>query len=169
LCAQQIINNAHFEIEADPIAYLFGGYSGHAGYQVNHLRFDAGVFAINTPSFFTGNDKFSSRSSGFGLKADYIFKKRKGFFIGVQSDYGRNHIKLKETDETVTTKGISMGVRAGYRFMFGNENSDYKGFYIMPWMALIYSPNAENVTIERQTFKGSAVSIFPTVHLGYSF
>ncbi|MEO6286858.1 MAG: hypothetical protein ABIN80_05310 [Dyadobacter sp.] len=162
-------NTNHFEIEVDPIAYIFKGYSGHFGYQLGKVRLDAGAFNIDQPAFFINNDKFKNRSYGYGLKADYIFKKRKGFFVGLQTDYTKDRLTLKNTGREKTTQGLFFGVRGGYRFMLGAKERDYRGLYIAPWVALTYSANAKHVIIDEQVFRQARYGIFPTVHIGYSF
>ncbi|PWS26121.1 hypothetical protein DHW03_15095 [Pedobacter yonginense] len=159
----------HFEIEVDPIAYIFNGYSVHIGYQINKLRFDAGFFGIDQPDFVTRNEIFKDRSQGFGIKADYFFKPRKGFFAGIQADYSTDKIIKKDTKTSVISKGVVAGLRGGYRFTFTGVEKDRTGFYFSPWLAVLYTPNAKDIKIEGETFKRPKISLFPTVHFGYSF
>ncbi|GAB3958657.1 hypothetical protein GCM10028805_53410 [Spirosoma harenae] len=157
------------ELEADPIAFIFNGYSIHVGYMVNHWRFDAGTFGIKQPSFATTNQNFSVFSSGIGLKADYLLKPERGLFFGVQSDYGTDKISLKTANQTTSLSGLIVGIRSGYRFMFGQSTAHYKGFYVVPWIALLYTPGATLLVQENQMYAQPKWSIFPTVHLGYRF
>lgn len=167
--AQNNKPSRHFEIEIDPTAYLLNGYSVHLGYQVNHLRFDAGVFGLSQPSFFLNNDKFKDRSSGFGIKADYIFNKQKGLLVGIQSDYNNGRLTLKPNGSSVVSSGITAGIRTGYRIMLGKRRNWYKGIYLMPWAALIYSPSAKDIMIKEQILRQSKFTLFPTLHIGYRF
>lgn len=162
-------NQKRFEIEADPIAFLLSGYSLHAGYMVGHVRFDAGFYGIKQPSFFVGNDKFSVFSSGVGVKADYFLKKNHGLFMGLQSDYVTDKIRLKSTGNFEKADDVTFGLRGGYRFKLGTEKKFDRGFFLSPWVAIIYSADASNVTLDGETYEQSSWSIFPTIHLGYRF
>ncbi|MCF0050511.1 hypothetical protein LXM25_10605 [Dyadobacter sp. LJ53] len=158
-----------FEIEADPIAYILNGYSFHAGYTLAHLRFDVGVFGIKQPKFALANEQFSVRSSGFGVKADYLFRANKGFFLGLQSDYGMDRIGLKTSDARIVSKSIILGARTGYRFMFGEKEDQYKGLYLVPWVALMHTLDPTIVMQNNQSYEQKKWSVFPTIHLGYRF
>lgn len=158
-----------FEIEADPIAYILNGYSFHVGYTLGHVRFDAGVFGIKQPKFAMENNRFSVRSSGFGIKADYLFRASKGFFLGLQSDYGTDKIGLKGSPIKQESESLMLGVRTGYRFMFGKKENRYKGLYLVPWVALINTLDPAVVTQNDQRYEQKKWSVFPTVHLGYRF
>ena len=166
--AQQSIGN-RLELEADPIAFLFAGYSFHVGYTANHFRFDAGVFGIDQPSFAINNDKFSVFTSGIGVKVDYILQGNKGLFLGLQSDYSTDKVALKIGSDLANLTGLSLGLRGGYRFMLGKAERQYKGLYLVPWMALIYLPNPSMIQQKGQQYNQSNWSVFPTIHLGYRF
>lgn len=159
----------HFEVEADPIAFSLNGYSIHAGYQYKHIRFDAGMFAIDEPSFFMDNRHFNDRSSGFGLKMDYIMNREKGIIFGVQADYDTDKLRLKSDGLSSSNSGVTAGIRTGYRIMFGKRQNEYKGLYLMPWIAFLYSPAARTVVLRNETYKEPKFSPFPTVHIGYRF
>ncbi|MCL7987521.1 hypothetical protein M8998_06185 [Sphingobacterium sp. lm-10] len=159
-----------FELEADPLAYVLNGYSLHAGFNYGSFRSSVGIFAIKQPSFFVNNDNFSVYSSGFDLKTDYLFKNTKGLYAGIQFTYGNDEVKLKSDPQIEQAiKGLNIGLRSGYRFMFGKAENDYKGFYINPWVALIFATNTQDRIIGSETYQPSAVSIFPAVHLGWRF
>lgn len=158
-----------FEVEADPIAYIFKGYSFHLGYQTGHWRFNAGTFAITQPDFFTSDDRYTVRNGGFGIKADYLFRESKGLFVGLQSDYGKDKVKFDQTGESQQHSGINLGVRTGYRFMFGKKEKDYRGLYLVPWVALIYTPDSPTLQFSHGQYDFGSWLIFPTVHLGYRF
>lgn len=169
LNAQPLETVKRIEIEADPIAFIFSGYSVHVGYLVNHWRLDVGTFGIKQPSFATTNQNFSVFSSGIGLKADYLLKRGRGLFVGVQSDYGTDKISLKTTNQATSLSNLVVGIRSGYRFMFGQSTAHYKGFYVVPWVTLLYTPEATSVVQENQVYTQSKWSVFPTLHLGYRF
>lgn len=158
-----------FEIEADPLAYLLKGYSVHAGVTYGKLRSSVGVFGIEQPSFFLNNDAFSVFGSGFDVKTDYLFSNVKGWHTGIQLTFGRDKIKLKETGSEEKLWGTNIGLRAGYRLMFGKPENQYKGLYINPWVALIYAPGAEYVVIGNKLYKQSQFTPFPAIHVGWRF
>ena len=159
----------HFELEADPIAFILSGYSLHAGYTVSHIRFDLGVFGIKQPDFALENKRFSVFSSGLGVKVDYLLRKNRGAFFGLQSDHATDKIRLKTSEGSESVSGLTLGFRTGYRFMFGSKENQYNGIYLVPWVALIHSFNPSMVISGGHQYKQSQWSVFPTVHLGYRF
>jgi hypothetical protein len=160
---------ARLEVEADPLAYILNGYSVHLGVTYGKFRSSAGTFRIKQPSFQLDNDAFSVYSSGFDLKTDYLFGKTKGLHAGIQLTYGKDKIGLKGSADKEDLWGLSIGARGGYRFMFGKSENRYKGFYINPWAALIYSANAKTISKGGEDYKQPSVSIFPAVHVGWRF
>ncbi len=160
---------ARLEIEVDPLAYILNGYSLHAGTTYGSFRSSVGIFAIEQPAFFVNNDAFSVYSSGFDLKTDYLFGKINGWHSGLQLTYGKENVELKATQEEEELWGLSIGIRGGYRFMFGKTENQSRGFYINPWVALIYSPNPATITNGDQQYHQSSFSPFPAVHVGWRF
>jgi hypothetical protein len=158
-----------FEIEADPLAYVLKGYSLHAAVTYNNFRTSIGTFAIDQPDFFTGNKAISVYSSGFDLKTDYLFKKINGMHAGLQVTYGKERIGLKTGGDKQDLWGMNIGARIGYRFMFGKPENNYQGFYINPWIALIYSPDPKNITKGVEEYRQSSILLFPAVHVGWRF
>ena len=160
---------ARLEVEADPLAYVLNGYSVHVGITYGKFRSSIGTFGIKQPSFQLDNEAFSVYSSGFDLKTDYLFGKTKGFHAGLQLTYGKDKIGLKGSADKENLWGLNIGARGGYRFMFGKAENKYRGFYINPWAALIYSANAKTINRGAEAYKQSSVSIFPAVHVGWRF
>lgn len=157
------------EVEADPLAYILNGYSVHVGITYGKFRSSIGTFGIKQPSFQLDNDAFSVYSSGFDAKTDYLFGKTKGFHTGIQLTYGKDKIGLKGSEDKENLWGLNIGIRGGYRFMFGKAENKYKGFYINPWAALIYSTNAKTISKGGETYKQPSISLFPAVHVGWRF
>ena len=58
LNAQELRTARGLEIESDPLAYLFGGYSLHIAYAFPKIRTSLGVFGINQPQWLMENDAF---------------------------------------------------------------------------------------------------------------
>jgi hypothetical protein len=131
--ASQTTERPRFEIESDPLAFIFSGYSLHAAITYSGFRSSLGIFAIESPEFLLQNDAFSVYTSGYDFKTDYLFGELKGFYTGIQLTYTKDEIELKE-GESVTDKlrGLNIGLRAGYRFMFGKKEKQYQGFYLTP-------------------------------------
>ncbi|MEB2778679.1 hypothetical protein SYJ56_25450 [Algoriphagus sp. D3-2-R+10] len=167
--AQKKTQAIGLEIESDPIAFIFNGYSLHTAYTFSSFRASLGVFGIQTPEFFLADDRFSVFSSGYDMKFDYLFNRTGGFFVGTQFVYGRDKIELKDSHERESVWGYSVGLRTGYRFMFGREESGSRGFYIVPWFALMYSPDAKPQHIGAETYAQPKWTPFPTIHLGWRF
>ncbi|MFD2036321.1 hypothetical protein ACFSKL_16070 [Belliella marina] len=157
------------EIESDPIAFIFKGYSLHLAYTFQDVRASMGVFGIETPGMFLDNKAFSVFTSGYDVKLDYLFGSKKGLFMGSQLTYGKDNIELKESRKSQNLWGYSVGLRSGYRFMFGKKESNYKGIYIVPWIALIHSIKAQEIQLGPETYSQPSWTIFPTVHLGWRF
>jgi hypothetical protein len=165
--SQNINGSNRFEIEADPLAYIFNGHSIHVAYNVSPVRFSFGSFGFRHPGFLLDNDAFQVRTFGFDIKVDYSFGNIKGFFVGAQSTYSRDRIGLKESTARQEFWGSSFAVRTGYRFMLGNKHNDYKGLYIVPWLALNYSPNAKSIVQNNHVYNQTKWFPFPTVHIGW--
>jgi hypothetical protein len=72
LLAQENERKSRFELEIDPIAYVLNGYSVHGIYVFNKTRFDIGVFGIEQPEGFDGNDGFKVKIQGVGAKINCL-------------------------------------------------------------------------------------------------
>lgn len=154
---------AQWEVEADPIAFALSGYSAHLGYRIGDFRLDVGVFGLETPEAWHGNDGWSTRTNGVGVKLDFVGSGR-GFFAGVEADAGRTRYTLDERSQSVSRTGFAAGARVGYRFLFGDSK-----FYIAPWVGVARNFGDLGVTIADRTFDEDRVRIFPTVHVGWRF
>ncbi len=155
---------AQVEVEADPIAYVLDGYSGHLAYVFDPIRVSAGVFGVEVPEFFHGNEGWASRSRGVKVKADYLMRNLDGFFVGLDTGYQRATHTLDATDASEDQDLFGLGARTGYRVTFPGT-----GFYLVPWVSVSYLFNADDVVLDGETFEQSAVQVFPTVHLGWQF
>ncbi|WP_116774962.1 hypothetical protein [Sphingobacterium corticibacter] len=157
------------EVEIDPLAYILKGYSFHAAMQYGSFRSSAGIFAISQPAFVVNNDAFSVYSSGFDVKTDFLFGTSKAWHTGLQVSYAKEQITLRENSNEQNVWGFNLGVRGGYRFLFGKAEKQYKGLYINPWLAILYAPSAKSINISQQTYKQSTIFPFPAVHVGWRF
>ncbi len=159
-----------YEIETDPLAYLFKGYSFHAVVSYSGFRSSIGIFGLDQPKLFLQDDAFSVYTSGFDLKTDYLFGSIKGFYAGLQATYNRDRIALRDGQgDKEYLWGFNIGVRTGYRFMFGKRENQYKGFYITPWVALMYAPSPKTVQLGAHEYKQASWVPFPTFHVGWRF
>jgi len=152
------------EVEVDPIAYALNGYSGHAAYVFDPLRISLGAFGADQPEFFHGNEGWEARTRGITMKADYLFPKLGGFFVGLDATYSWNEYTLKSSNKTESQNGLGLGVRTGYRFTFRNT-----GFYIVPWFSVSYPFDTKEVIISDEKFDEARILVFPTIHLGWQF
>lgn len=160
----------HFEIEIDPLAYLLKGYSLHTAVTYSGVRTSLGIFAIKPPTFLLQNDAFSVYTSGFDFKTDYLFGDIRGFYAGLQLTCSKDRIELRDGKEgKVDLWGLNIGVRTGYRFMFGKKENQYKGFYFTPWVAIIYNPFAKTIQYETHEYSQANWVPFPTFHAGWRF
>lgn len=158
-----------FEMEVDPLAYLLNGYSLHTAVTYSGFRSSLGIYGIQPPDFFLPNDAFSVYTSGVDLKTDYLFGDIKGFYAGLQLTYSKDRIGLKESDFREDLWGLNIGMRMGYRFMFGKKENQYKGLYLTPWIALMYNPSADTVQHQTEEYRQAPWVPFPTIHLGWRF
>ncbi|MFC4874186.1 hypothetical protein [Negadavirga shengliensis] len=169
LKAQKNSEAVGLEIETDPLAYFLSGYSFHLAYTFKHIRASMGVFGIEQPGFFLGNEKLAVFSSGYDLKADYLFGNLRGLFLGVQMTYGKETIELKNGQAREENNGFTYGIRSGYRIMLGKKDKQFKGLYVIPWIALMHAPGAKPVQVGPEEYRPAAWIPFPTVHIGYRF
>lgn len=159
----------HLEIETDPLAYVLRGYSAHAAITYGEFRTSVGVYGIEPPDFLKGNDAFYVFTSGFDFKTDYLFGSARGVHAGIQATYSRDRIGLIDATYRENLWGLNIGIRGGYRFLFGKAENHYRGFYIAPWAALMYNPSPKTVRHGDADYKQAAWFPFPTLHVGWRF
>jgi hypothetical protein len=157
-----------FEIEIDPIAYLLKGYSVHGVYNLNHFRFDLGVFAIETPGSLIGNKGYEIRSSGYGLKVNYMFDKVNGLYAGLDFGYGEVKATNSESSAADTGHNVSLGAHLGYRiFLFPKSENALQGIYLTPWAGVGYNHFYDEIKFN--DYKDNRLGYFATFHIGYRF
>lgn len=155
---------AQVEVEADPIAYVLDGYSGHLAYVFNPVRVSVGVFGVDVPEFFHGNEGWALSSRGATMKVDYLIPNLGGFFVGLDTGYQRATLTLESTSASEDQDVFGVGARTGYRVTFPGT-----GFYLVPWVSVSYLFNPDDVVLDGETFEQGSVQVFPTVHLGWQF
>jgi hypothetical protein len=155
---------AQTEIEVDPVAYALNGYSFHVARILGATRLNVGTFGIDVPRMLHGNDGWSSRMRGVGVKWDYLGSDPDGFFAGLEVGYMRMRYTLDAVAATETRGVIGTGVRAGYRVPLGRS-----GLYVVPWAAVSYNIDGDDVVVGGEAFDRSRVSVYPLLHFGWRF
>lgn len=158
-----------FEVETDPLAYLFQGYSIHVAVTCGGFRTSIGTYGIKSPAFLKSNDALYIFTSGFDFKADYLFGDVKGFYAGVQATYNRDRIGHTNATYRKNLWGLNIGIRGGYRFLFGKPENQYIRFYITPWVALMYNPSTKSVQHDSEEYRQAVWVLFPALHIGWRF
>jgi outer membrane autotransporter protein len=161
-----VVAQAQWEAETDPAAYALQGFSVHLGHPIFDQRFrlQLGAFGAETPEWIHGNSGFTENSRGVTFKFDYFpLHRLSGLFLGADSNYSWVRYELNQTHEHVDRNIVGLGQRIGYRFNVG------KHFYLSPWVSVDYQFNAKDVTISGKIFRESPYSVFPALHLGWTF
>ncbi|MEX0648020.1 MAG: hypothetical protein WEA56_02525 [Balneolaceae bacterium] len=161
----QSSSDTGFDIEIDPIAYGFNGFSVHGGYLTGAWRFDLGIFGLDLPEWLHGNENFNASFVGAGWKADRFFSgKPDGFFAGAEGGISKMEVVHKAGNTRRNQVSYSLGVRGGYRWSTGLGN-----LYMTPWLGLDFTLNPKDITIDGDTFESSVFQPFPTIHVGWKF
>lgn len=154
----------HLDVEIDPTAYVFRGYSLHVGLGWKRVRLDLGAFAMAVPHFFQSNDAFDVSFDGFGAKLQYFpFAEQRGAFLGVDAGMAWQLTQRTDSDLAARSAHVSLGVNAGWRFALGDH------FYVTPWIGVSRAFGAGNVALGGTTYESNPITVFPAVHVGYRF
>lgn len=154
----------HLDVEVDPTAYAFSGYSVHVGPGYKHLRLDLGIFAMDLPEFFHGNAGWNASFAGAGAKLQWFpLREQRALFVDVSGGVSRQTVTWRETGASRTDTGVDIGVSAGWRFAL-----PYR-FYATPWIGLSYDLASSDVMLDGHTFDKPKVFPFAAVHVGYRF
>ncbi|MEX0685497.1 MAG: hypothetical protein WD267_11105 [Balneolales bacterium] len=137
-----------FDVEIDPIAYIANGFSVHGGYLTGAWRYDVGIFGLELPEWVHGNEEFTASFIGAGWKIDRFLKGiPDGLFVGAEGGLIRLDVTHKPSELERDRIQYSLGVRGGYRWNTGLGN-----LYVTPWLGLGFTLNAEDITINGDTF-----------------
>lgn len=154
----------HGDVEVDPTAYALSGNSLHVGIAYDHLRLDLGNFGLALPQFVVGDDAFDVRFDGYGAKLHYYLRDdQRGLFAGVGASFTRVRIDLQGTDRSAIDRQLGAGIEVGYRIGLPAK------FYVTPWLGVGYQFGADKVTLDGKTYAPSAFTVFPAIHVGYSY
>lgn len=165
-----------FSIEIDPSTFAFKGYSAHLRIQPkasNHLLYGIGIYAMDMPSFFVDmNNKNADNgwrvriNNAIGIFGEHHFSEvNKGFFVGSQISAQQFLIKNdNQSGNEKFTNGLIMGY-GGYTlqpFKFP--------LYFKAWGGVGYTSklSGENVLVGNE-YDISPISVFATLHVGYTF
>lgn len=173
LLAQETTFKTNYSIELDPIAYVLKGYSFHGIIQPSsHISFDLGIFGIEEPEGFSGNDGFKIRQNGFGIKANYHFLEgtTRGLYTGLNIGYATVDATHNTSLAVANGNNITIGAQMGYRFFFHKpQEGIQKGLYLVPWFSYGYVVHTKAVKFTNLQYDNSNWLFFPTIHIGYRF
>jgi len=154
----------HIDVEVDPTAYVFSGYSVHAGVGWKQLRLDLGVYAMDLPAFLHGNEGWDASFDGIGAKLQWFpFAEQRGMFVDVSAGVSRRTATVIETGSAQRDTIGGLGIDAGYRISLPYN------LYITPWAGVSYDLADTNVMLDGKAFTKSRVTPFAAVHVGYRF
>ncbi len=152
------------DVEVDPTAYVFGGYSLHAGFVKERWRVDLGAFAMDVPGFYQSNAAFKQSFDGYDVKVQrFLLEDQAGPFLGVDAGVNRMRLRRTGTELSAMRTQLGAGVNGGYRFALTDR------LYATAWLGVSYDFNARDVTLGGETFSVSRWTFFPAVHLGWRF
>jgi hypothetical protein len=150
------------DVEIDPTAYAFSGYSLHAGFGAGRFRVDLGAFAMDLPQFVVNNPAFDVSFHGYGVKLQYfLFDDQRGGFVGVDAAAARALVAARDSALARRDTQLTAGVNFGWRFGLPAN------FYATTWLGVGYAFGAEVVELAGQRFEPQRVVVFPGGHLGY--
>lgn len=174
--ANQPIKETKFSVEIDPATFAFKGYSAHLRIQpksCNHLLYGVGIYAMDMPTFFVDMNSNNADkgwqvriNKAVGLFGEHHFSQvNKGFFVGSQISAQEFLIKNdNHTGEEKFTNGLIMGY-GGYTlqpFKFP--------LYFKAWGGVGYTSKISgNNILGEQEYDISPISVFVTLHVGYTF
>lgn len=161
----------HIEVEIDPLAYALGGGSGHVAFAWQHQRAQIGYARLPMPEFFRNHEEVEEAFQAISLKWDYFMNRetaQKGWFFGPTADVMFITYTGPSGDQ-LDDMQVNLGVRGGYRFnLFPNQNI-LRGLYLTPWVGTSWLLDADDIQLSDQSYSRASFTLFPTVHLGWSF
>jgi len=174
--AQVVEKKAKFSIEIDPVTFVFKGFSVHLRIQPkysDHLLLGAGVYAMDMPSVLVDLNKNNKDkgwnvrlNQGYGLFGEYHFTKvNKKWFAGGQTSIQEYIIKNDLVPGSSKFTNVLVMGYAGYTF----QPFKFK-LYFKPWAGIGYTSliSGDNM-IGEATYDISPISMFATLHIGYTF
>jgi hypothetical protein len=165
-----------FSLEIDPATFAFGGYSAHIRLQPansEHLLAGVGIYAMDLPAaivnFNPENKDLGWKvriNKGYGLFGEYHFSEvNKKWFVGAQTSIQEFKIEHeKETRSQSFTNWLAMGY-GGYTF----QPFEFP-LYFKTWAGIGYTNRYKGSNkINTRTYDVAPITMFATLHIGYSF
>lgn len=171
-----ITSKTRFSLEIDPATFVFKGYSAHLRIQPkssDHLLLGAGIYAMDMPDLFVDFNKNNKDmewdvriNTGLGLFTEYHFSEvNRKFFIGGQLSAQQFKIEKKDVDGSEKfTNALLMGY-GGYTLQPFNFPLYFKAWGGVGYTGKISGSNVLN----DQEYDISPISVFATLHIGYTF
>ena len=166
---------ARFSLEIDPATFLFKGYSAHIRFQPkqsDHLLLGVGIYAMDMPSFLVDLNKANRDvgwnvrlNRGLGVFGEYHFTTvNKGWLAGAQISLQEYRIKKEGTPGNDTFVNPLVMAYGGYTIQ------PFKlPVYFKTWAGIGYTSKvAGDNTLEGHTYDVSPVTMFATLHIGYT-
>ena len=98
------------------------------------------------------------------MKWDYLGAERAGLFAGGGASFMRANYRHEAAADTVNRNILRVGVRGGFR-----QPTGWSGLYVTPWVGLRYNFDGEDVAIGNEAFRRRAITLLPTIHVGWRF
>ncbi len=165
-----------WSVEIDPGTYALNGYSVHVRVQpknMEHLLVGLGAYAMDMPDLFVNfNEKNKDMgwnvriNQGLGIFGEYYFDEvNKKWFVGAQLSLQEFKIEKTEvTGDQTYTNGLAMAY-------FGYSIKPFKNnLYFKPWAGMGYTSQMSGSNeLQGHTYDISPISMFATLHIGYTF
>jgi hypothetical protein len=163
-------------IEIDPATFAFGGYSAHLRIQPKgnqHLLLGLGTYAMDMPSFLVdlnaenkGENWDVRIRQAYGLFGEHHFSEvNRKWFIGAQAGVQAFRVEKESVEGKGEFTNLLLMGYGGYTWKpFDNP------FYIKTWAGMGYTAkmSGEN-RLGKEEYDVSPITMFVTVHLGWSF
>ena len=165
-----LVPEPRLEVEVDPAATLFGGYSFNFGCQFRHFRISARSYSVNEQRFFLGEEPYGFQSSGIGFAFDYTIVRGNTPFVGLQTDFRTEQFFGNTLTGSAVHSTINAGLRVGYRHHFGGaDEGDFRGFYFAPTFVFSRQLEGGGVEVDGHVYAPRRFSVQPGLNVGYRF
>jgi hypothetical protein len=169
-------NTKHrISLELDPATFVFKGYSGHLRWQPkksDHWLLGIGAYAMNMPDALVNINKHNRNRDwevrlnfGVGMFFEHYSKQvNNGWFWGSQIGMQQYKIEQATTTGTSTFQSSLLMGYTGYTFPIKKSK-----WYVKPWAGIGYASKISgNASVNEQTYNISPITMFATLHVGYT-